>query len=156
MQIRIEATGLPGRTLAAGPDFPGAANVHVGVQRKDRPGELLGLIPGDAPSAEWTLECEPTRADGGIVLRGRYIQNRLGGRFVYLSWVEVSRGGEAKMFRRAKLMLDAIPPDRLETAIRSGRLTARLRLTDAKGRPLCAHVRPPLVEWYATAAVSES
>ncbi|WP_369778185.1 DUF5990 family protein [Streptomyces sp. R33] len=30
-----------------------------------------------------------------------------------------------------------------------GRLLARLRLTDACGRPLCAQVRPPLVEWSA-------
>ncbi|WP_405701745.1 DUF5990 family protein [Streptomyces sp. NBC_00069] len=36
-------------------------------------------------------------------------------------------------------------------ALRCGRLLARLRLTDACGRPLCARVRPPLVEWSAPA-----
>lgn len=123
--------------------------MHVGVQRKDRPAELLGLTPGDAPSAEWTLSCEPIRTGTGIELRGRYIQNRLGGRFVYLSWVAVGQNGEATMFRRAKVMLDAIPPDVVDAAIRSGQLIARLGLTDAKGHPLCASVRPPLVQWVA-------
>ena len=154
MQICIEATDLPGRTCAPGPGFPGADNVHVGVQRKDRPGELLGLCPGDAPSARWTLECEPVRADDGIRLRGKYIQNRLGGLFIYLSWVSLDRDGEATMFRRAKLMFDAIPHDVLDDAVRSGRLTARLGLTDAKGHPLCAAVRPPLIKWSAAASVS--
>ncbi|NEE59503.1 monooxygenase, partial [Streptomyces sp. SID8455] len=29
-------------------------------------------------------------------------------------------------------------------------LTGRLGLTDAKGQPLCARVRPPLISWSAT------
>ena len=53
------------------------------------------------------------------------------------------------MFRRAKLMLDAVPPDVLRAAERSGSLVARLGLTDAKGGPLCAAVRPPVVTWSA-------
>jgi len=53
------------------------------------------------------------------------------------------------MFRRAKLLFDAIGPDILEAAADRGMLLARLRLTDACGHPLCAAVRPPLVEWSA-------
>lgn len=151
MQIRIEADRLPGRSCAPGPDFPGAQNVHVGVQRKNDPGPgtLLGVQPGDAPSATWTLECEPATTDAGIVLRGPHIQNRSGGRFIYLSWVEIPADGATYMFRRAKLMFDAIPPDVLDAAVHSGVLIARLGLTDAKGGPLCAAVRPPLIEWTA-------
>jgi hypothetical protein len=149
MLIRIEATDLPGRTCGGGPDFPGQRGVHVGVQRKDKPRELLDLHPGDAPSATWTLECTPVTTPDGVELKGPYIQNRLGGRFVYLSWVSVDEAGTATMFRRAKLMFDAIGPDVVEAAVRWGCLTARLRLTDGKGHPLCAHVRPPLVEWTA-------
>jgi hypothetical protein len=58
------------------------------------------------------------------------------------------------MFRRAKLMFDAIPPDVLTAAVRCGQLTGRLGLTDAQGYPLCAHVRPPLIEWSAPAGAA--
>ncbi|MEU9127935.1 DUF5990 family protein [Kitasatospora sp. NPDC048540] len=149
MQIRIEATALPGRHCPAGPGFPGASDIHVGVQRKDRPAELLGLLPADAPSAVWTLDCTAVPGPDGIALRGPYLQNRLGGRFVYLSWLAADGAGGLAMFRRAKLMLDAVTPATLAAAVEGGRLTARLGLTDSAGLPLCAAVRPPLISWSA-------
>ncbi|MDT0493474.1 DUF5990 family protein [Streptomyces griseus] len=150
MQIHIEASALPGRACGPDSDFPGFENIHVGVQRKDRPGELLGLHPGDAPSASWTLECAARATEDGVVVSGPYIQNRLGGRFVYLSWGTVDGSGLFSMFRRAKLMFSDIDPEVLEAAARSGHLTGRLELTDAKGQPLCGRVRPPLISWSAT------
>ncbi|MHA6761238.1 DUF5990 family protein [Streptacidiphilus sp. PAMC 29251] len=152
MEIRVEATELPGRSCAAGPDFPGADNIHVGLQRKDRPGELLDLHPGDAPSARWTVPCTAVATPAGTELSGPYVQNRLGGRFLYLSWGSVDPAGEFSMFRRAKLMLDAVPADTLAAALRSGGLVARLPLTDAKGRPLCGRVPATLVHWAAAPA----
>lgn len=151
MQIHIEGSNLPGRTCGPDSDFPGARNIHVGVQRKDRPGELLGLHPGDAPSAGWTLDCTATATEDGITVTGPYVQNRLGGRFIHLSWGTVDNHGVFSMFRRAKLMFSDIDPAVLEAAVRSGHLTARLRLSDAKGQPLCARVRPPAVAWSARA-----
>nr|WSW44661.1 DUF5990 family protein [Streptomyces sp. NBC_01001] len=151
MQIRIEAVELPGSTCGAGPDFPGYGNIHVAVQRRDRRDELLDPYPGDAVSATWTLECTATPTAAGFDLKGPYIQGRPGGRFIYLTWGSVDEAGTFAMFRRAKLMLDAVDPDTTAAALRSGRLLARLRLTDACGRPLCAQVRPPLVEWSAPA-----
>ncbi|SEN67434.1 hypothetical protein SAMN05660976_08047 [Nonomuraea pusilla] len=147
--IRIEASELPGRECGRDPDFPGYANIHVGVQRRERREELLGLTPGDAPSAAWELEVTPTRTEPGWDLRGPFVQGRPGGRFVYLSWGTVGEDGAFAMFRRAKLWLDAIPAQVLEDAVAGGVLVARLGLTDAKGQPLCAAVRPPLVEWSA-------
>ena len=149
VRIRIEGRDLPGRHCAPGPGFPGAANVHVAVQRKDRPGELLDVQPGDAAAAVWTLGCTALTTPAGVVLNGDYIQNRTGGRFIYLSWGELGEAGAFAVFRRAKLMFDDIGPDVLATAAASGHLTARLRLTDAKGHPVCARVRPPLIEWSA-------
>ncbi|MEV5674727.1 MULTISPECIES: DUF5990 family protein [unclassified Streptomyces] len=150
MQIHIEASDLPGRTCGPDTDFPGFDNIHVGVQRKDRPDELLDPHPGDAPSATWTLDCAATATADGIEVTGPYVQNRLGGRFVYLSWGTVDDTGLFSMFRRAKLMFSDIDPAVLEAAARTGHLTARLPLTDAKGQPLCARVRPPLITWTAT------
>ncbi|GAA0596328.1 hypothetical protein GCM10010174_09470 [Kutzneria viridogrisea] len=149
MQIRIEASDLPGRTCPAAPGFPGYSNIHVGVQRRNRPGELLELHTGDAPSATWVVDCVATANSAGVDITGPYVQGRPGGRFIYLSWGTVDEAGTFVLFRRAKLMLDAVDPDLVRAAARSGQLVARLRLTDAKGHPLCAAVRPPLVEWSA-------
>jgi hypothetical protein len=149
IEIRIEGSDLPGRSCGASPDFPGYENIHVGVQRRDRPGELLGVYPADAPSVAWRLDCEVVQAPTGADFKGPYIQGRPQERFIYLSWGTVDRDGTFTMFRRAKLWLDAIDPTLIEAARRSGRLVARLGLTDAKRHPLCAAVRPPRIEWSA-------
>ncbi|WP_299530343.1 DUF5990 family protein [uncultured Streptomyces sp.] len=148
MEICIEASDLPG----SGPGFacaPEAGPVYVGVQRKDRPGEVLEPHRGDAPSAVWTLECVARTTADGVELTGRYVQDRLGGRFVYLSWGTLDGHGVFSMFRRAKLMLADVDAAVLDAAAGSGRLVARLGLSDARGGPLCGRVRPGDVAWTA-------
>jgi uncharacterized protein DUF5990 len=150
VQIRIEASDLPGLSCGPSPDRPGGhSNIHVGVQRRSRPGELLGLVPGDASSAAWTLDCKATSSSTGVDLTGAYIQGRPSARFIYLSWGTLDDAHDFEMFRRAKLQLDAVPPAVLEEAVKLGLLVGRLGLTDAKGNPLCAAVRPPAIEWAA-------
>ncbi|MQS11204.1 monooxygenase [Streptomyces kaniharaensis] len=148
MQLRIEATDLPGRECAAAPGFPGYRDIHVAVQRRAKPGELLDPYPGDAPRAEWTLECAAKATPTGVDITGRYVQGGPGGRFVYLNWV-TAEGDGWSLFRRAKLLLEEIDPATVKAAVNTGLLVARLGLTDAKGHPLCAAVRPPLVTWTA-------
>jgi len=145
VRIRIVGTDLPGRDCPPGHNFPGYSNVHVGLQTKRRPPELLDLQPGDAPNAMWTIDCEVNGSD----VRGPYIQGRPGDRFIYLNWGSVDNGGHMDMFRRAKLMLADVPAEVLEAAATSGLLVGRLGLTDAKGQPTCASVRPPLISWTA-------
>ncbi|GAA1221943.1 hypothetical protein GCM10009665_10140 [Kitasatospora nipponensis] len=152
MQIRIDAFDLPGRTCATGPGFPGYTDIHVAVQRRDRREELLDPQPGDAATATWTLDCTAAPTNSGTDLKGPYIQGRPGDRFIYLSWGTLDTAGTFTLFRRAKLMLDAIAPATVDAARQSGTLLGRLRLTDAKGHPLCAAVRPPLIEWSAAPA----
>jgi hypothetical protein len=53
------------------------------------------------------------------------------------------------MFRRAKLMLDGVPPEVLRRAVDNGMLIGRMGLTDQRGHPRCAAVRPPLIDWTA-------
>lgn len=150
MLIRIVGYDLPGSSCGPGPDYPdGHHNIHVAVQRRARPAELEGLTRGDAAGAEWELECTATPATAGVDLKGPFVQGGPGGRFVYLSWGVVD-GGQFTMFRRAKLMLDGVPPDSLRAAVAGGVLVGRLGLTDGKGHPRCAAVRPPLIEWSAT------
>ena len=143
MQIRIIGSDLPGRNCPPGHNFPGYPNVHVGMQTKRRPPELLNLTPGDATEVTWTVDCEVKGSD----VRGPYIQGRPGDRFIYLNWGSVDGDGRMDMFRRAKLMLDGVPADVLAKAAKSEMLVGRLGLTDAKGQPLCAAARPPVIEW---------
>ncbi|GAA2628296.1 hypothetical protein GCM10010307_18070 [Streptomyces vastus] len=82
-------------------------------------------------------------------MKGPYVQGRPGGRFVYLSWGTVDGSGNFTMFRRAKLMLDAVPAKVLDAAERTGLLVGRLGLTDARGMTLCARVVPPAIIWTA-------
>jgi hypothetical protein len=150
VEIRIEASALPGRSCGPGPDAPGGHDhIHVAVQRRARPAELLGLVPGDAPSATWTLEATAPLTPAGRDLKGPYIQGPPGARFIYLNGGQVDQPGNFVMFRRAKLMFDAVGPDLREAAPRSGLLVGRLGLTDNQGNPLCAAVRPPVIAWSA-------
>jgi hypothetical protein len=150
--IRIVGNGLPGRTFPPGGDGPDVqANVHVGVQRRGKPGELLDVVPADAAEVTWTLDAAVTPAPdaGPADIRGPYIQGPPGGRFIYLSWCAVDRAGTFAMFRRAKLWLNAVPPRVVAQAAAQGVLVGRLGLSDSAGGPLCASVRPPRIEWLA-------
>ncbi|MEV5842554.1 DUF5990 family protein [Streptomyces sp. NPDC051985] len=151
MRIRIDATDLPGRSCPApaASGLSGYGDIHVAVQRRNRPAELLDPQPGDAGAATWTLPCTAVVVAAGVDLTGPYIQGGPGGRFVYLSWGAVDADGGFRMFRRAKLMLDAVPGAVARAAARDGLLVGRLGLTDACGMPLCARVVPPAVEWSA-------
>jgi hypothetical protein len=132
VRIRIDAVDLPGLSCPASADgkVPAYANIHVAVQRRDRPAELLEPQPGDASCATWTLECTTSASPTGTEVRGPCVQDRLGRRFIYLSWGTVDGSGTFTMFRRAKLMLDVIPADVLAIAARDGLLVGRLGLTD--------------------------
>ena len=150
MFIRIEGVDLPGRSCGPSPERPdGHQGIHVAVQRKNRPGELFGLVPADAPSATWDLACTTKVTADGVDVTGPYVSGRPGERFIYLSWGTVDADGGFDMFRRAKLWLTAVPSSVMADAVDAGILVGRLGLTDAKGNPLCAAVRPPLIEWRA-------
>ncbi|MFD4527056.1 DUF5990 family protein [Streptomyces sp. NPDC058470] len=156
MRIRIDADDLPGLTCSpaapADSNTVTRTNVHVAVQRRDRPAELLDPQPGDADSATWTLECSTAASPTGTEVTGPYVQDRLGRRFIYLSWGTVDESGVFSMFRRAKLMIDAIPAEVLAAAAHDGLLVGRLGLSDAHGGPLCARVEPPHITWTAGSA----
>jgi hypothetical protein len=153
MRIRIEGVDLPGSSCGPGPQRPeGHFNIHVGVPRRGKPAELLGLAPGNSPAVTWTLDATVTSAaDGGLDVKGPYLQGPPGGRFIYLNWGTVDAPGTFTMFRRAKLRLDAVPPELLRDAQRQGFLVARVTLTDPKGNPVCASLGPPFIEWSAAA-----
>ena len=107
MRLVIEGTNLPGRTCGS------HSNIHVGVQLRREPAEL---VAADAPHARWAVDVEVVERDGDRDFGGPAVQGRRGERFIYLTWGEV-RDGTFSMFRRAKLMLDGVPESARETVI---------------------------------------
>jgi len=149
MLIRIEAHDLPGRSCGPSPERPGGHHgIEVGVQHRNRPGELLGRVRADVESVTWELQATLVES-AAFDVRGPYISGPPGGRFIYLSWGVVDAAGTFEMFRRAKLLFEGIPADVAAAARESDVLVGRLGLTDPKGNPTCAAVRPPLIDWSA-------
>jgi Family of unknown function (DUF5990) len=162
--VVIEGSDLPG--LRCGPDPEGRwyEGVHVGacaggsghagtavVPR--RPWSVTGLVPGDAPAARWELQVA-VRGSGDVVdFGGPFVRGKRGDRHVGLAWGAVSGDGSFRLFRLAKLRLDAIEPATIASASAPGAtLVGRLALTDRRGNPLCASVRPPVIAWSAEVA----
>jgi hypothetical protein len=146
VDVRIVGVELPGRTCAD--PRPGGLeyeNVHVGVQRRK---DVVDLVPGDAPDAEWNLTIDTVTKHGLLDLRGPFVQGKRGDRFLYLSWGTVDDANHFEMFRRAKLMFDTVPAELLRSAQAPGhRLVGTVNMTHDDGMPRCAAVRPPVIEW---------
>jgi hypothetical protein len=143
VQVEIQGVNLPGRVFCR-PDGSSMDNVHVGVQLGRIPAEL---VRADEPRARWQVDVEVVRKDGVPDFRGPAVQGKRGERFIYLTWGEVGPNDDFEMFRRAKLMLDRIPPELLESAIEVGCLAAQVDLTGGDGGPRCARVDPPAIAW---------
>lgn len=140
VRVRIIGRRLPGLT------WSGRNGIHLGVQRGS---EVIGLVRGDEGEATFDIEVElHVDADGFPDFRGPYVHGRRAERFVYLSWGEVNAEGAFAMFQRLKLPLAPLVDQHGVDAIRgSRRVHAFLELTDPKGRPVAASVRPPWVFW---------
>ncbi len=151
MRLLIVGSALPGLTCSP-PNSGGSIynNVYVGLQRR---AEVEQLISGDASQAVWEVDIDVIGHGDEIDFRGPFVQGRKGDRFLYLSWGTVDEGDRFQMFRRAKLMLEPVDRDIVRSADRPGfRLLGRLNLTGGDGGPLCAAVRPPVIEWTADTA----
>ncbi|MEU7901279.1 DUF5990 family protein [Actinoplanes sp. NPDC049118] len=146
MHIRIEGSDLPGQRPGAEADALRRGNVHVGVQRR---AEVIDRVPAGAAGATWDFEVTSREVDGLLDVGGPFVHGRPGARFLYLSWGAVD-GETFAMFRRAKLLFGDIPAEMLRGAHDGGVLVGRLGLTDDRGGPRCARVRPPDIVWQLT------
>ncbi len=161
MTVVIEGSELPGRTCQPGPDGR-HENVHValGGRSTDRPavtvpgqpGLAIEPVPGDAPAARWEMPVTVRRDDDGFDFAGPFVRGVRDDRHLGLIWGDLADDGTLRLFRGAKLRLVDVDPELIEQALRPGHtLVARIRLTDARGNPICARVHPPYLTWSVTA-----
>jgi hypothetical protein len=160
LTVVIEGFDLPGLTCAPEPGGQVHQNIHVALTGPgtDQPalavpgGRWLAIEPvrGDAPSARWEVPVTVRRGIDGFDFTGPFVRGDRTDRHLGLAWGDVPGDGTLRLFRGAKLRLVDIDPCIIEEAVRPGRrLTARIRLTDAKGNPVCARVHPPALTWSA-------
>jgi hypothetical protein len=65
-------------------------------------------------------------------------------------WGVMKKGGAFEMFRRATILLSSLRWADVASHLETNQpLIAELSLTDAKGGPLCASVKPPHIRWRA-------
>jgi hypothetical protein len=155
--VVIEGYELPGRSCHPADGEP-HGNVHVALCGRapgraaltipERPVDAIEPVPGDAPSACWEATVTVRRGDEGFDFTGPFVRGDRRDRNIGLAWGDVPGDGTLRLFRGAKLRLADVDPGLVEEALEPGhRLVARVRLTDAKGNPICARVRPPDVAW---------
>ena len=170
LTVVIEGFDLPGLTCRPEPGGPGHHHVHVALTgpRKDergpagpgedgptlvvpdRPGLAWRPVPGDAPSARWEVTVTVRRDQDGFDFSGPFVRGDRADRHLGLAWGDAPGDGTLRLFRGAKLRLADVEPQLVEEAMRPGhRLLARIRLTDARGNPVCARLRPPAITWSA-------
>lgn len=144
-RVRVAITGvnLPGRAFCR-PDGSSMDNVHVGIQVRRDPAQL---VRADESETRWELEVEVVPKDEALDFRGPAVQGKRGDRFIYLTWGNVGPDEEFEMFRRAKLVLDRVEPEVIESAAEAGCLEAVVDLTGGDGGPRCARVDPPAIVW---------
>ncbi len=136
VHFRVIGTDLPGSSCGPAPTESGRySSIHVGVQRGK---DVIDLVRGDASQAVFEFDVNVRNGK----FSSPYVHGGSRERFIYLSWGELVHGHFA-MFRRAKLQLDSLDPQACDGRTVEG----RLGLTDAKGHPLCASVRPPKITW---------
>ena len=143
LRVRVVGTDLPGSVFAVGGER--REPVHVGIQRGT---EVIDDVRADAPrvtfDAEFQVGAQP---DGAVNFLGPYAQGDRHDRFFYLSW-GVKSGARFEMFRRLKIRLGHLSRAKVHAAIKAGKpLVVRLKLTDAKGGPLCATPPPTHISW---------
>jgi Family of unknown function (DUF5990)/Domain of unknown function (DUF5655) len=165
MTVVIEGTELPGLTCQPEPDGDLHRNVHVALATTARgiaeglswlnvplkPGLAVEPFPGDAKEARWEVTVTVRgSADDGYDFTGPPVGGDRTDRHLALVWGGVPGDGTLQMFRGAKLRLVDVPPELITRAMRPGhRLAAHVRLTDDRGNPVCARLRPSHLNWSA-------
>lgn len=150
LQIRVRCTELPGHafTEAQNPVGPRKEPIYLGIQRGD---EVVEMVSADKSEATFIAEFRiGTKADGAPNFLGPYAQGTPQDRFFYLSWLVEKSPGHLQTFRRLKIRLGHLGWQEIRKSVKTeSPLEVTLRLTDAKGGPLCATPPSTHIRWGA-------
>ena len=158
LTVLIEGSELPGLSCQPDRDESEHRNVHVALYTRGKdqptltmpgdPWQAAEPVPGDSPAARWEVTVTVRQDDDGYDFAGPFVRGVRTDRHLGLAWGDVPGDGTLRLFRGAKLRLVEVPPSLIAEAMRPGhRLVARVRLTDAKGYPVCARLRPSHLAW---------
>lgn len=131
-------------------DLPARFDGHptfLGVQREQG---VEQIVSGTTAEAKFQVEFRVQDADGTPNFLGPYAQGTKAERFFYLAWGTNASAERFGMFRRLKVHLSHLSARDLQAAAKANRpLRLTLHLTDKRGGPRCASVRPgdPGVAW---------
>jgi uncharacterized protein DUF5990 len=143
--VEIKGVGGPGRSCDPAPQHGPYEDVQVGVGRYTAP---VGLTPGDVREVKWRVEVRVVWRDGLPDFHGPQVDGKRGDRHIYLNWFSREPGGEHRLFRRGKVMLEGLDPKLVEQAEKSGSpLECTVSLTNEKGHPTTARFRAADLRW---------
>jgi hypothetical protein len=138
--IRLHCIEFPGRS------FDGKPDIKVGAQKGEA---VVDDVFGDAQEADFDFELRVERNSktGRPNFLGPYAHGKPEERFLYLCWGQ-RLGGVWHGFRRAKIHLRDLEWPTVERTLAAKRpIEAVVKLTDKKGGPLCASVKPEHIAW---------
>ena len=148
LHVLVRCSELPGRRFVDPLDSvtPCKDPVYLGIQ-KDK--VVIDLIPADRAEAEFRAEFRVgLKKDGSPNFLGPYSQGSANDRFFYLSWGVRSDPNHFRMFRRLKIRLGQLTWTQIQKAAKAQRpIEVSLRMTDAKGGPLCATPPKTHINW---------
>lgn len=129
-------------------DLPGAGErlLHLGIQRDQT---IIETASADSKRIVFKPTFRVRRnADGSANFLGPFAHGPKAERFVYLNWVTMSGETLTGMVGRIKLHLNHLKWAAVEEAARVEKpIRVRLALTNAKGLPVMASVRPNVAQW---------
>jgi Family of unknown function (DUF5990) len=150
-RVKVRCTDLPGLRFTDPYDHanPCKDPVHLGIQRGK---EVIDVVPADRREATFVAEFRVgKKKDGSPNFLGPYAQGTADDRFFYLSWGVRTPACAFAMFRRLKIRLGHLKwPELKRAAAAKKPIEVTLRLTDARGGPLCATPPATHIRWQIT------
>jgi hypothetical protein len=138
--IEIVCTDLPGEK------WDGGSSLYLGIQCDEQ------TIESASAGSKRVVFRPVLRArrniDGSANFLGAFAHGPRTERFIYLVWVIVQGKVPVKMVGRIKLHLNHIKWRSVEKAVGGSKpIRVTLALTNSKGKPVMASVRPDVAKW---------